>query len=82
MLGIHNYNSKVTDDEYYWEKILNIIELALLENSHLTVKSKHEWFKIKATNAEGKITNFVADAILFHAPGEHHINEKAYSMEM
>ena len=30
MLGIHNYNSKVTDDEYYWEKILNIIEPVII----------------------------------------------------
>ena len=55
---------------------------ALLVNSHLTVKSKHDWFKFRATDASGKVGSYVADAIMFHAPSEHQINDKKYDLEM
>eukprot|EP00828_Plagiopyla_frontata_P026700 TRINITY_DN3484_c0_g2_i4.p1 TRINITY_DN3484_c0_g2~~TRINITY_DN3484_c0_g2_i4.p1 ORF type:complete len:386 (+),score=57.82 TRINITY_DN3484_c0_g2_i4:77-1234(+) len=69
------------------KNVLEFYELAgqvkaLLVNSHMTVKSKHDWFKIRATDASGKVGSYVADAILFHAPSEHQINDKQYDLEM
>jgi len=80
-------NIKTINVQSSGKNVLEFYELAgmtkaLLVNSHLTVKSKHDWFKVRATDAQGKIGSYVADAIMFHAPAEHKINDKQYDLEM
>ena len=54
----------------------------MLVNSYFTVKSKYKWFKLRATDVFGKIGIYEAQAVLFHAPSEHQINNKQFDLEM